>query len=117
MKKNVGNLEDEEGGMLSSTFWFILSTCLSIMGTLPKVLGIAGDLLFFRHTTPSKKEWRDNVSEIEELIQQIEELRLNMIKIKEGKSYLDPEVVAASQELDAVLDKYQVMLMEKVDKD
>lgn len=26
MKKSVGNLEDEEGGMLSSTFWFILST-------------------------------------------------------------------------------------------
>ena len=49
-------------------------------------------------------------SELVELIKQIEELRLNMIKIKEGKSYADREVVAASQELDAVLDKYQEML-------
>jgi hypothetical protein len=57
--------------------------------------------------------------ELEELIRQIEELRLNMIKIKEGKSYTDPEVVAASQELDAVLDKYQVILMKikKADKE
>jgi len=57
------------------------------------------------------------VSELKELIKEIESLRSKMIKIKEGKSYLDPEVVAASQELDAVLDKYQVMLMEKGDKD
>jgi len=59
------------------------------------------------------------VSELEELIKQIEELRLNMIKIKEGKSYTDPGVVAASQELDAVLNKYQEMLMKikKADKD
>ena len=57
------------------------------------------------------------MSELKELIKEIESLRSKMIKIKEGKSYLDPEVVAASQELDAVLDKYQVMLMEKGDKD
>ena len=57
------------------------------------------------------------MSELKELIKEIESLRSKMIKIKEGKSYLDPEVVAVSQELDAVLDKYQVMLMEKVDKD
>jgi hypothetical protein len=59
------------------------------------------------------------VSELEELIKQIEELRLNMIKIKEGKSYTDPEIIVAGQELDAVLDKYQVMLMKikKADKD
>lgn len=44
--------------------------------------------------------------------EQIEELRSNMIKIKEGKSFMDPEVIAASQMLDAVLDKYQEMLME-----
>ena len=57
------------------------------------------------------------MSELKKLIKEIESLRSKMIKIKEGKSYSDPEVVAASQELDAVLDKYQVMLMEKVDKD
>jgi len=51
------------------------------------------------------------MSELEKLIKQIEELRLNMIKIKEGRAYADPEVVAASQELDDVLNKYQVMLM------
>lgn len=55
--------------------------------------------------------------ELKELIKQIEKLRLSMIKIKEGKSYSDPEVVAASQELDAVLDKYQEMLMKKSEKD
>ena len=51
------------------------------------------------------------MSELDELIKQIEELRLSMIKIKEGKSFSDPEVITASQMLDAVLDKYQVMLM------
>jgi len=50
------------------------------------------------------------MTELEELIKQIESLRSEMIKTKECKSYSDPEVVAASQELDAVLDKYQVMI-------
>ncbi|WP_407311907.1 aspartyl-phosphate phosphatase Spo0E family protein [Desulfosporosinus sp. SB140] len=57
------------------------------------------------------------MSELEELIQQIEELRLNMIKIKEGKSYTDPEVITASQELDTVLDKYQELMMKKSKKE
>ena len=48
---------------------------------------------------------------------QIEELRQTMIKAKEGHSYSSPEVVAASQKLDAVLDKYQEMLMKKSEKD
>jgi len=58
------------------------------------------------------------VSELEELIKQIEDLRFSMIKIKEGNSFIDPEVITASQMLDAVLDKYQEMLMKikKVDK-
>jgi uncharacterized protein YlzI (FlbEa/FlbD family) len=51
------------------------------------------------------------VSELKELIKQIEELRSTMIKLKEGKSYTDPEVITASQMLDAVLDKYQEMLI------
>ena len=45
------------------------------------------------------------------IIEQIEELRLSMIKIKEDKSFTDTEVITASQELDAVLDKYQTMMM------
>ncbi|WP_407312135.1 aspartyl-phosphate phosphatase Spo0E family protein [Desulfosporosinus sp. SB140] len=57
------------------------------------------------------------MSELEEQIQQNEELRLNMIKIKEGKSYTDPEVITASQELDAVLDKYQELMMKKSKKE
>ena len=57
------------------------------------------------------------MSEIEDLIiKEIEELRLNMIKIKVGKSYSDPEVVTASQELDAVLDVYHEMKMKKSEK-
>jgi Spo0E like sporulation regulatory protein. len=57
------------------------------------------------------------VPEIEELIKQIEELRLNMIKIKEGKTLTDPEVVAASQMLDAILNEYYKLLKQKVDGD
>jgi len=53
------------------------------------------------------------MSEINELIKRIEELRLNVIKTKEGRAYTDPAVVAASQELDEVLDRYQEMLMKK----
>lgn len=53
------------------------------------------------------------MSEAQELIKQIEELRMNMIKIKEGKYYTDLEVLEASQKLDAVLDKYQEMLMKR----
>ena len=44
---------------------------------------------------------------IEELIKQIEELRANLIKIKEGRAYTDPEVVMASEKLDQVLNEYQ----------
>lgn len=59
------------------------------------------------------------MTELEGLIRQIEELRLNTINVKECKSNADPEVVAACQELDATLDRYQGMLMriEKEDKD
>ncbi|HBP65253.1 MAG TPA: aspartyl-phosphate phosphatase Spo0E family protein [Desulfosporosinus sp.] len=48
------------------------------------------------------------------LIEEIENLRSNMIKIKVGKYFSHPEVVAASKALDTVLDKYQVMI--EVDK-
>ncbi len=57
------------------------------------------------------------MSELEKLINQIE-LRSRMINIKEDRSYTDPEVITASQELDAVLNKYQEMVMEnEVDTD
>ena len=47
---------------------------------------------------------------INEIIKQIEELRLSLIKIKEGKSYTDTEVITASQRLDRVLNKYQELI-------
>lgn len=47
------------------------------------------------------------MSVINELIKQIERLRLDLISIKEGKAYTDPDVVTASQKLDEVLNKYQ----------
>ena len=49
--------------------------------------------------------------ELEKLIKEIEKLRLYMIQIKEGKAFTDPEVVAASQQLDAALNKYQEMVL------
>ena len=47
---------------------------------------------------------------IEQLIKRIEELRLDLIKIKVGREYTDPEVVAASQKLDDVLNLYQELV-------
>lgn len=44
---------------------------------------------------------------LKELTKEIESLRCKLIKIKENKCYSNPEVVAVSQELDVVLDKYQ----------
>ncbi|MDR3601842.1 MAG: aspartyl-phosphate phosphatase Spo0E family protein [Desulfosporosinus sp.] len=45
------------------------------------------------------------------ILREIEELRSNMNKIKEGRSYSDPEVVTSSQKLDVVLNKYHEMLV------
>ena len=43
---------------------------------------------------------------IEELIKQIEVLRLELVKTKVGRTYSDPEVITASQKLDEVLNEY-----------
>ncbi|MDQ7092152.1 aspartyl-phosphate phosphatase Spo0E family protein [Desulfosporosinus sp. PR] len=56
------------------------------------------------------------MSEIQEIIKQIEELRSSMVRIKEGKSLTDPEVVIASQMLDAVLNEYYKMLRQKLEE-
>lgn len=50
------------------------------------------------------------MSNLKDLNKKIEDLRSKMISIKDGKYFSHPEVVAASQDLDVVLDKYQVML-------
>lgn len=47
---------------------------------------------------------------IKQLIKQIEELRIDLVNIKVGKAYTDPEVVTASQKLDDVLNKYQELV-------
>jgi len=51
------------------------------------------------------------VSELDEIVNQIEELRSSTIKIREDKSSTDPEVVAACHELHTALDRYQGILM------
>jgi len=50
---------------------------------------------------------------LKKLIEQIEGLRAKLIKIQEGKYFTDPEVVAASQDLDVVLNKYQVKIKDE----
>jgi hypothetical protein len=47
---------------------------------------------------------------INELIKEIEKLREDLIKIKVGREYTDPDVVTASQKLDDVLNKYQELV-------
>ncbi|AFQ46245.1 aspartyl-phosphate phosphatase Spo0E family protein [Desulfosporosinus meridiei] len=55
--------------------------------------------------------------ELEEIMKQIEELRLSMVRIKDGKTTLtDQEVITASQMLDAVLNEYYKVLKSLVDK-
>lgn len=51
------------------------------------------------------------MSELKELIKR--ELRSHMIKVKRVNLIRISEAVAASQELDAVLDKYQEIMMKK----
>ncbi len=47
---------------------------------------------------------------IDDVIMQIEELRLELVKMKVSKGYSDPEVVRASQKLDKVLNEYQELV-------
>lgn len=56
------------------------------------------------------------MSVIRGLIKQIEELRADLVRIKVGRAYTDPEVVIASQKLDQVLNQYHE-LVDKSDSD
>ena len=47
---------------------------------------------------------------MKELIKQIEELRLDLVRIKVGRTYSDPEVVIAGQKLDDILNEYQKLI-------
>ncbi|AFQ43739.1 aspartyl-phosphate phosphatase Spo0E family protein [Desulfosporosinus meridiei] len=53
---------------------------------------------------------------INDLIKQIEKLRVDLIKVKEGRAYTDPEVIAVSQALDEVLDEYQKLMLKNKTK-
>ncbi|MHB8125859.1 MAG: Spo0E family sporulation regulatory protein-aspartic acid phosphatase [Desulfitobacteriaceae bacterium] len=57
------------------------------------------------------------MSDLKEIIRQIEELRMTLHKITEEKTLTDPEVVAISQMLDAVLNEYNKLLKHKADRD
>ena len=57
------------------------------------------------------------MSELDELIKQIEKLRSSTINVQEDKSYTDSEVVAACHELHTTLDRYQGMLMRIEEQD
>ena len=73
-------------------------------------------LPMFGHTNP--QTWGGiYVSDSEELLKKIEELRLNMVNIKDDKPFTHPELLAASQELDTVLNKHQETLIKKNKKD
>lgn len=57
------------------------------------------------------------MSEIEDVLEQVEKVREKMNKmLKEKGDLLDPEVIAASQMLDSVLNEYYKILNKKVDK-
>lgn len=55
--------------------------------------------------------------ELENIMKQIEKLREKMNNLLKKKgSLLDPEVIAASQILDSVLNEYYKILRKKIDK-
>lgn len=55
--------------------------------------------------------------ELENIMKQIEKLRKKMNNLLKKKgSLLDPEVIAASQILDSVLNEYYKILRKKIDK-
>ena len=53
------------------------------------------------------------MSDLEEVLKSIEELRNKLNKIAEGRKLTDPEVVSASQMLDVLLNEYQKLMKDK----
>ncbi|MEG6584372.1 aspartyl-phosphate phosphatase Spo0E family protein [Dendrosporobacter sp. 1207_IL3150] len=54
------------------------------------------------------------MNKIREIELQIQELRAKLYKAAERKSFTDPTVVAASQELDEMLLKYELFFKSKI---
>ena len=53
---------------------------------------------------------------MEDILKTIENLRDKLIKIAEDKQFTDPDVLAASHMLDAMLNEYQKLMKEKVNR-
>lgn len=53
------------------------------------------------------------IPELQEILKLIEELRSKLNRLSDGKPLTDPEVIAASQTLDAVLNEYQRLMKDK----
>jgi stage 0 sporulation regulatory protein len=54
------------------------------------------------------------MSEIEDVLIKIEELRDKLNKIAEGKRLIDPEVVSTSQMLDVLLNEYYKLMKSRM---
>lgn len=53
--------------------------------------------------------------EIEDILREIEELRVELVKaIEKKKNLLDPDIIKESQKLDSILNEYNKMLNEKM---
>lgn len=53
------------------------------------------------------------LSDLEEILKKIEELRAELRTVVEGKKFTDPKVVSTSQMLDALLNEYQKLMRDK----
>ncbi|MBP2625571.1 MAG: Spo0E like sporulation regulatory protein [Firmicutes bacterium] len=54
------------------------------------------------------------MSDLEDILKSIEELRNKLNKLTDGLKLTDPEVVSSSQMLDALLNEYQKLMKEKI---
>jgi hypothetical protein len=56
------------------------------------------------------------LSELQAALKMIEELRMKLNKMSEGKRVNDPEVVSASHRLDAALNEYHKLIKDKANR-
>ena len=54
------------------------------------------------------------MSDLEDVLKSIEELRIKLNKIANGQKLTEPEVLSASQMLDALLNEYQKLMKDKL---
>jgi len=54
-----------------------------------------------------------SLSDLEEVLKSIDELRAKLTQIASGRKLTDPEVVSASQMLDVLLNEYQKLMKDK----